>query len=115
MRKRYLDSEDRKEQRLRALQTRNPACVICGESDSACLERHHIAGRKHHDDVSIVCRNCHRKLTDRQLDHVLPMATEPSGELATIGNYLLGLCDLLAMIVETLRQFGKSLVNKSER
>ena len=47
--------------------------------------------------MSIVCRNCHRKLTDQQHDHVLYTTDEPNGELATIGRYLLGLCDLLAL------------------
>src|ERR1700693_545858 len=59
-----FDEEDRKQQRLRRLGTQNPRCVVCGESDPAVLDLHHIAGRKHSDDVSIVCANHHRKLSD---------------------------------------------------
>ncbi len=109
-----LDHEDRLEQQYRRLGTRKPNCVCCNESNPFCLELHHIAGRKHHDDVSIVCRNCHRKLTDQQHDHVPPISPEPSGEIATTAHYLLGLSDLLAMVVETLRKFGHS-INESKR
>lgn len=115
MTKPHLDHEDRLEQQYRRLSTREPSCVCCNESNPFCLELHHIAGRKYHEDLSIVCRNCHRKLTDQQLDHVPPDFTETSGDAATVGHYLLGLCDLLAMIIETLREFGKSLIDESKR
>ena len=67
----------------------------------------------HQVDVSVVCRNCHRKLTNQQHDHVSPMVEEPIGKLAVIGHYLLGLCDLLAMLIDTLRDFARSLLNES--
>lgn len=110
-----LDHEDRLEQQYRRLGTRQPSCVGCSESDPFCLELHHIGSKKQHEDLSIICRNCHRKLTDQQHDHVPPMTLEPSGELAKIGRYLLGLCDLLAMVVATLRKFGERLLNESKR
>jgi hypothetical protein len=37
------------------------------------------------------------------------------GMLATIAHYLLGLADMLAMIVETLREFGKWLLGEASR
>jgi hypothetical protein len=106
------DPDDRKQQQLRRLGTQNPRCVACAEAEPAVLEQHHIAGRKHSDDLSIVCRNCHRKLSDKQRDHVPPGSTEGAGFLANIGHYLLGLADLLAMIVETLREFGAWLIGQ---
>lgn len=115
MTKPHLDHEDRLEQQYRRLSTREPSCVCCNESNPFCLELHHIAGRKYHEDLSIVCRNCHRKLTDQQLDHLPLTKTEPTGEMAAIGNYLLGLSDLLAMVVETLRRFSKLLLDNSKR
>lgn len=60
---------------LRRLGGRNPACSSCMEDDPRCLELHHIAGRKFSDDVVCLCRNCHRKLSDDQIDH----PTEKSG------------------------------------
>ena len=108
-----MDKDDRLEQQYRRLGTRNPICVCCAEQDPSCLELHHVAGRRQHEDVSIVCRNCHRKLSDQQLDHVPPVAEEPSGQWAVIGHYLLGLCDLLAMVIAALRNFGEWLLSES--
>ena len=104
------DAEDRLEQRYRKLGTRNPVCVCCGHDDPFALELHHIAGRNHHDDVAIVCRNCHRRLSDNQLDH----PEDRDGQdtmLATIGHYLMGLADLFRMLAETLLEFGKALID----
>ncbi len=98
---------------MRRLDTRNAVCP-CGESDPRCLEKHHIAGRKHHGDTAFVCCNCHRKLSDRQLDH-------PSNELgqdakpAAIGHYLLGLSDLMAMQSKTLAEFGILLIEQANK
>ena len=99
-----VDEEDRKQQRLRRLGTQAPICAACGETHPAVFEQHHIAGRKQSDDVARVCANCHRKLSDKQRDHVPNGSREPVGPLAGIGHYLLGLADLLAMIVEALRK-----------
>lgn len=115
MTKQHLDYEDRCEQQYRRLRSRNPVCVGCSESNPFCLELHHIGREKHHDDVSIVCRNCHRKLTEEQKGHIPPNASEPTGQLATIGHYLHGLCDLLAMILETLRKFAEWLISEAQR
>jgi len=46
---------------------------------------------------------------------VPPDASPPIGMLATIGHYLLGLADMLAMIVEALRKFGKWLLCEASR
>lgn len=103
------DQDRRLEQQYRRLATRNPVCVGCGELNPFCLELHHIAGKKHHDDLSIVCRNCHRKLTSEQLDH----ADTSDSLLVTIARYLQGLCDLLSMVIQTLRDFAKCLIESS--
>jgi hypothetical protein len=108
-----LDEEDRNQQRRRRLRTHNPCCVGCGETHPAVFEQHHIAGRKHSDDTAMACLNCHRKLSDKQRDHVPPGLSKPVGPLAAIGHYLLGLADLLAMILETLRQLGAWLIGEA--
>lgn len=109
---RRIDAEDRRQQQLRRLGTQNPCCVTCRESGPAVLEQHHIAGRKHHDDLAIVCANCHRRLSDKQRDHVPQGTGQPQGAFVTLGHYLLGLANLLAMIVETLRKFGDWLIKQ---
>jgi hypothetical protein len=110
---RKLDAEDRKQQRLRRLGTQNPICVGCGETDPTVLEMHHVAGRKNSEDLSIVCANCHRKLSNAQRDHVPPGPRPPAGHLAVIGHYLLGIADLFALIVEALRSFGAWLIGEA--
>lgn len=110
-----LDDEDRKQQRLRRLGTQTPSCVTCGESDAAVLEQHHIAGNKHSDDVSIVCANCHRKLSNKQRDHDRSTSRKTVGPLGGLGHYLLGLADLFAMIAEAFRKFGAWLIGESQR
>lgn len=110
MRKPPLDHDERLEQQYRRLGTREPVCLGCGESDPFCLELHHLAGQKHHKDVGILCRNCHRKRTDEQRDHVPPSPSESHGPIATIGRYLLGLADFLLMIARALKEFGKQLI-----
>ncbi len=109
------DKEDRKQQQLRRLGTQNPICVACGESDPSVLELHHIAGRKHDDDLSIVCANCHRKLLNSQRDRASGGLQRPGGQSAHLGHYLLGIADLLEMIVSTLRKFGARLITESSK
>lgn len=42
-------------------------CSICGEDDSRVVkERHHIFGRNNSDEVTLLCRNCHDKITSEQ-------------------------------------------------
>lgn len=109
------DAEDRKQQRLRRFGTNHPRCVVCGESDPSVLDLHHIAGQVHSDDRSIVCANHHRKLSEKQRDHVPPGPEKPRGQLEEIGHYLLGLAELLEMTVGTLRTFGTWLIAASRR
>jgi hypothetical protein len=113
---RRTDEEDRRQQRLRRLGPENPICVGCGEPDPAVLELHHIAGRKYDDDLAIVCANCHRRLSDKQLDHASSRRRQPTkNHLATTGHYLLGLAWLFVMIGETLRKLGARLIAESGR
>jgi len=91
----------------------DPSCVVCGETDWRALEFHHIAGRAF-DDGAVLCRNCHRKLSDDQKDHPKQLAADLSAP-ERIGHFLLGLADLLAMLVEKLRAFGRDLISAAEK
>ena len=102
------DKDARLERRLAKLGSRNPVCVLCGEDNPFCLEQHHIAGQHHHDDLSIICCNCHRKVTEQQKDR--PGAFVPAEYPISIGHYLCGLADLFAMLAETLKRFGEWLI-----
>ncbi len=105
-----LQKEIRKQRALERLGCNHPRCVRCGEADERCLELHHIAGRAYGEECAVVCRNCHRKLSDMQKDH--PVALEPDEPpyLEKIGHFLLGLADLLEMLIEKLREYGMLLI-----
>lgn len=108
MTKTYRDAEARLEAAYRRLGTRNPSCVICGETHPHSLERHHLAGQAQHEDMAIVCRNCHRRLSDSQYDRQISDTAQP--KLETVGHYLMGLADLFAMLAERLAEFGTWLL-----
>ncbi|MBB36985.1 MAG: hypothetical protein CME88_16945 [Hirschia sp.] len=85
-------------------------CVCCGEDDPRCLELHHIAGRVHANELVCVCRNCHRKLSDAQRDQPVGF-NWANPTMSSIGYFSLGLADLLELIVQKLREWGKLLID----
>lgn len=107
-----LAAERSRQARLRRLGTQEPRCGTCGESDDRCLELHHIAGRKNDTATAIVCRNCHRKLSDAQDRHPGQIAAEQH-PLERIGHFLLGLADLLNLLIERLSSFGRELIQRA--
>jgi hypothetical protein len=107
--------ETRKQKRLEKLGSNHPVCIICAENDWRCLEEHHIAGQHYDDCLSVICRNCHRKLSDDQKDHpvkILPTPTPTSVE--SIGHLLIGLADLFALLVEKLHEYGLHLIETAK-
>lgn len=108
-----LAAERRKHSALERLGTNNPKCIYCDECDWRCLELHHIAGKKNDLITVIVCRNCHRKLSDRQKDHP-PQTEAPKDALEAIGRFLLGLADLFILLIEKLRDFGNELIERAK-
>ncbi|WP_148650898.1 hypothetical protein [Sphingopyxis granuli] len=107
-----LRKEVRKQFRLERLGSNHPRCGVCGEGDDRCLEDHHIAGRRWDDATVIICRNCHRKVSDDQKDYpVFNPNADPL--LDRIGHFLLGLADMLRLIVEKLVAFGHALIERA--
>lgn len=115
MGKKRPNKRHRLERCFRRLGTRNPVCVICGEDDPHCLELHHIAGIDNHDDTVILCRNCHRKLTDMQHDHASPLSTDVDDESVKAGRYIQGLGDVLTKLGPSLKQLGDSLIRRPDQ
>lgn len=111
MNKVELARETRKQRRLEALGTNNPLCGTCGDKRWQTIEEHHVADHGRDDTTVLVCRNCHRVLTDDQKDHP---AFDPDADamLDSIGHFLLGLADMLRIIVEKLYAFGRSLIER---
>lgn len=61
-----LKCEARKQRRLEVLGTNEPRCAMCPETAWQCMELHHVAGQHHDETTVILCRNCHRKVSDDQ-------------------------------------------------
>lgn len=104
--------ETRRQNALDRLGTNDPRCVICGERDWRTLEFHHIAGRAYDDDGAVICRNCHRKLSDDQKEHPKQCSGLPTTS-ESIGHFLLGLADFLLLMVEKLRAYGTDLIARA--
>lgn len=100
--------ERRKQAAFRRLGTDRPQCVGCGEDDWRCLERHHAAGRASDPETVILCRNCHRKLSDPS-DNAEAPAEPPL--LERIGRFLLGLAALFLLLAAKLKALGRELID----
>lgn len=106
-----LAREVRKQRRLEALGTNDPRCGICGHNRWQAIEKHHPADHGRDDMTVLVCRNCHRVMSDDQRDHP---AFNPNADpmLDAIGHFLLGLADMLRLIIEKLYEFGLALIDR---
>ena len=104
-----LERERRKQRALERLGSDKP-CVCCGEADWRCLEFHHIAGQKFGEEGAVVCRNCHRKLSDSQKDHPPALTGAQPALLEQVAHFLFGLADLLEMLVGKMREYGLQLI-----
>ena len=105
-------SERRKQKRLEKLGTNEPRCGTCGEGRWQCIEEHHPADYGRDETTVLVCRNCHCVCSDNQRDHP---AHDPNADplLASIGHFLLGLADMLAIVLAKLSEFGLALIARS--
>jgi hypothetical protein len=112
------DKEQKREARLQRMCERlgddKPRCINCGLEDVRCLEAHHIAGSKFGDALVIVCRNCHRILSDDQKDHPPPIGPESTLH-ERVGHFLKGLADLFALLVAKLHEYGDELIEFAKR
>jgi hypothetical protein len=104
-----LNRERRAQMALERLGTNDPRCFFCPCDDPLALELHHIAGRGCDDDLVIVCRNCHRRLSDWQKDHHPPEKGTPPSDRERIVHFLLGLADMFELLVKRLREFAEKL------
>jgi hypothetical protein len=106
------ESEHRKQSRLHKLGTNKPHCAACGNSDWRVIEEHHPASRKRDKLVVLLCANDHRIVTDDQKDHP-PGVDGCDPFLLSVGNFLLGLADMFAIIIERLYEFGETLIARA--
>lgn len=93
----------------------NAVCNTCGESDPIVLEQHHIAGRAHDPDTTIIlCKNCHKKATEGQLREGVPLGATTSfpdrlaAMLAGLAAFFRFLADAFDRLVEQVKDFAGS-------
>jgi hypothetical protein len=104
----------RRERAYQRLGTRNPRCIYCDETEPLVMEKHHIAGQAYDPDTTVItCRNCHRKLSDRQDDHPEQIAETPDG-LEVVAHCLLGLADLFELLIGKFREFAALLIERAD-
>ena len=103
------DKETREQRRRDRLGSEDPRCGGCGETDTRCLELHHIAGQHFGDDLIVLCRNCHRKRSDDQEDHPLPSQPDPPW-WERLAHWLLGLADLFRALADQATTWAQFLL-----
>lgn len=104
-----LRRERRRQSALERLGTNKPVCLVCGEGDPIVQEKHHFAGRAFDEMTGSICRNCHRKLSDRQKDEPGKIYEQPH-PLEVIAHWLWGLAHFFALLVEKLQEFAAVLM-----
>lgn len=105
---RYRRRQAAKWRALRRLGVRNVRC-ICGQTDPLCFEVEHLERRKHSDTVWGTCKNCHAKITSRQLTEHPPIGPDPENPLQRMAHASWGAADYLEFISSHLREIGEAL------
>jgi hypothetical protein len=100
-----------------------PACVMCGETNPAVLDKvegHHVVNRVNDPGLTVVlCANCHRAQTETLTAAGVPNRyPEPPTPLERLVAVLAGLATFLLSVGVTLRdwarwldEFGRHLAN----
>lgn len=108
---------DARERRKSALLGREPACLVCGESDRdklipvgrSIIEQHHVAGIANDRRLTVpLCRNHHAELTAGQVRAGMELEHEPA---RTMPERLVQVLHGLALLFETV---GSSLEGWAE-
>lgn len=76
---------------------------MCGEEDPVVLEKHHNFTRNASEEVVLLCKNCHAKITNEQ-NKVSPKSRSKDA------SYLEKLAYQLVTIGAMLRDTGKQLI-----
>lgn len=106
-----LNKEIERVKHARRLGGFDKTCVVCGEPDARCLELHHLAGRGYGPEKVPICRNDHRKVTDRSDNEPPP---EFPSTLDRIGHWLLGLAELFLLLASSALAFGQTLIEAAK-
>lgn len=111
------NKELREQRRKNVLGEILPFCLLCGENDLSVLrkaENHHIAGG-HEGETMIVCRNCHARLTDHQLDWDNELFNKQRNSTKKAIAFFTGLGDILELLVPMIRKNLDSVLENEKK
>jgi hypothetical protein len=88
-----------------------PACICCSVDDPILLEKHHLHGKAHSDDVVLLCKNHHALITAGQ-NKLPPRArSQKASRKDQLACLLLNLILILEQIIKTLKDFCYEIVD----
>ena len=122
----FGDRETRLQKAYERLSTRNPRCIVCGETNPLRLQLHHPAQEEFDRETVIICSSHHNDASEWQKDH--PQKIDGcTSVLEPMAHWLFGLGDLLRIaseepgaeifkgllvyIADKLRQFAQALID----
>ena len=111
---RYRRRQAQRWRALRRLGVRNARC-ICGETDPNCFEADHLERRKNSDTVWGTCKNCHAKITARQVSEHPDVGIDPGNPLEKMAHALFGASTYLDFISSRLWEVGEALIKLTQK
>jgi ferredoxin len=85
-------------------------CAICGEDGQSVLEEHHIYGRNNSDETTLLCKNCHAKITEEQ-NKISPLSRSKNALPDEQRGYLLvTVGSLLELMGKYLKNLGHEVI-----
>jgi uncharacterized protein YlaI len=105
----YRRRQAQRQQALRRLGVSNVCCSLCGETDPIAFEADHLERRKNSDVMWATCKNCHAKVTVRQMSEHPPVGMFAGNPFEKMAHALFGAATYLAFISARLQEIGEAL------
>ena len=106
---RYRLRQAERQKALRRLGVSNVICSLCGETDPIAFEADHLERRKNSDIVWATCKNCHAKVTARQMSEHPRVGMFAGNRLERMAHALFGAATYLGFISSRLWEIGEAL------
>lgn len=104
-----------KQKALRRLGVKAICCAECGEDNPVAFEKDHLDGRKHSDELRILCKRCHAIRTSRQQTEHPPAGPNPKNVFEVDARFLLAEADYHDATGERKRKMAERLLRLANR